>query len=154
MISAHTHRWAQQVSTIGQVDTCMHQVEPDGRRRHYYSRAFKRQVVEETLVGDRSVSQIARDHDVNANLVFRWRRAYREGRLDERASLIPVNVVADDSTESTSAVTEPRPTAPRSGKQSIPTDGHLSITTAGGHRLAVTGSVDPVVLRVTLEALR
>ncbi len=132
----------------------MHQVQPDGRRRHHYSRAFKRQVVEETLVGDRSVSQIARDLDVNANLVFRWRRAHREGRFDDRASLIPVNVVADDSTASTSAVAEPRPTASRPTKQSIPTDGHLSITTAGGHHLAVTGSVDPAVLQVALETLR
>ncbi len=132
----------------------MHQVQPDGRRRHHYSRAFKRQVVEETLVGDRSVSQIARDHDVNANLVFRWRRAYREGRFDGRASLIPVNVVSDDSTESTAAITEPRPTTSRPRTQSIPADGHLSVTTAGGHRLAVTGSVDPTVLQVALETLR
>jgi len=131
----------------------MHQVEPGGRRRHY-SRAFKRQIVEETLAGDRSVSQIARDHDVNANLVFRWRRAYREGRFDDRASLIPVNVVADDSTEPTPAVAEPRPTASRPRKQPIPPDGHLSITTAGGHRLAVSGAVDPAVLQVALEVLR
>jgi transposase len=132
----------------------MHQVEPDGRRRHYYSRAFKRQVVEETLVGDRSVSQIARDHDVNANLIFRWRRAYREGRFDDSASLIPVKVVADEAAESTSVVAEPRPTASRSGKQSIPTEGHLSITTAAGHHLAVSGSVDPDVLRAALEVLQ
>jgi len=141
------------VSTNDQVDTSTHQAEPSGRRRHF-SPAFKRQVVEEALVGDRSVSQIARDHDVYANFVFCWRRAYREGRFDDRASLNPVNVVADDSTESTSAVAEPRPTASRPGKPSIPTDGHLSITTAAGHHLAVTGCVDPVVLRVTRETLR
>lgn len=56
----------------------MHQAEPAGRR-HHFSRAFKRQVVEETVAGERSVSQIARDHDVNANLIFRWRRAYQDG---------------------------------------------------------------------------
>lgn len=124
------------------------------RRRRRYSPAFKRQVVEETLAEHRSVSEVARAHGINANLIFRWRQTYREGRFDDRASLIPVNVVADDSTESTSAVTDPRPTASRPGKPSIPADGHLSITTAGGHHLAVTGSVDPVVLRVTLETLR
>lgn len=125
------------------------------RRRRRYSLAFKRQVVEETLAENRSVSEVAKAHGINTNLIFRWRQTYREGRFDDRASLIPVNVVADDSTESTSAVAEPRPTASRPGKkQSIPTDGHLSITTAGGHQLAVTGSVDPVVLRVTLETLR
>ena len=131
----------------------MHQAEPGGRRRHF-SRAFKRQIVEETLAGERSVSQIARDLDVNANLVFRWRRAYREGRFDDRASLIPVNVVADDSTESTSAVAEPRPTASRPRKQSIPAAGHLSITTAAGHHLAVSGTVDPDVLQAALAVLQ
>ena len=131
----------------------MHQVEPGGRRRHF-SRAFKRQVVEETLAGDRSVSQIARDHDVNANLVFRWRRAYREGRFDYRASLIPVNVVADDSAEPTPTVAEPRPTASRPRKQPNPADGHLSITTAAGHHLAVSGPVDPAVLQAALAVLR
>ncbi|MFP4296195.1 MAG: IS66-like element accessory protein TnpA [Halothiobacillaceae bacterium] len=132
----------------------MHQVEPGGRRRHHYSRAFKRQIVEETLAGDRSVSQIARDLDVNANLVFRWRRAYREGRFDDRASLIPVNVVADDSAESTSAVADPRPTASRPRKRPIPAEGHLSITTAGGHHVAVPGAVDLAVLQAALAVLR
>lgn len=131
----------------------MHQVEPDGRRRHYYSRAFKRQVVEETLVGDRSVSQIARDHDVNANLIFRWRRAYREGRFDDSASLIPVNVVADETVESAPATTRTRPVGSRPTGRAAQ-DGHLSITTAAGHHLAVSGSVDPDVLRAALEVLR
>lgn len=131
----------------------MHQVQPDGRRRQHYSRAFKRQVVEETLVGDRSVSQLARDHDVNANLVFRWRRAYREGRFDERASLIPVNVVADEATESSVAATGTRPVESRP-KGGPAQGGHLSITTAGGHRLTVSGSVNPAVLQVALETLR
>jgi transposase-like protein len=130
----------------------MHQVEPNGRRRHY-SRAFKRQVVEETLVGDRSVSRIARDHDVNANLIFRWRRAYREGRFDDRASLIPVNVVADETVESAPATTRTRPVGSRPTERTA-RDGHLSITTAAGHHLAVSGSVDPDVLRAALEVLQ
>ena len=123
-------------------------------RRRRYSRAFKRQVVEETLAEHRSVSEVAQAHGINTNLVFRWRQAYRQGRFDDRASLIPVNVVADEAAESTSVVAEPRPTASRSGKQSIPTDGHLSITTAAGHHLAVSGSVDPDVLRAALEVLQ
>lgn len=152
MILAHLHRWAQQVSTNEQVDTCMYQAEPGGRRRHF-SRAFKRQLVEETLVGDRSVSRVARDHDVNANLIFRWRRAYREGRFDDRASLIPVNVVADETVESAPATTRTRPIESRPTEQPAQ-DGHLSITTAAGHHLAVSGTVDPDVLRAALEVLR
>jgi len=133
----------------------MHQVEPGGRRRHF-SRAFKRQIVEETLAGDRSVSQIARDLDVNANLVFRWRRAYREGRFDDRASLVPVNVVDEGSTEpaSASAATEARPVQPRSARRPGQWDSQLSITTAAGHHVDVSGAVDPAVLQAALAVLR
>ncbi|MDI3273714.1 transposase [Pseudomonas sp. MDT1-16] len=37
-------------------------------------RQFKRKVVEATFQSGASVSLIAREHDVNANLVFRWRQ--------------------------------------------------------------------------------
>lgn len=46
---------------MDQVDTCMHQAEVADRLRHF-SRAFKRQIVEETLAKERSVPKIARDH--------------------------------------------------------------------------------------------
>lgn len=39
------------MSTNDQVDTCMHQVEPGGSRRHFISRAFKRQIVEGSVPG-------------------------------------------------------------------------------------------------------
>lgn len=46
-----------------------------------YSLALKREIVEETLKGVESVSVIARRYDVNANMVFRWRRLYEKGEL-------------------------------------------------------------------------
>jgi len=41
----------------------------------------KRRIVEATLVPGASVAVIARQNDVNANLVFWWRKLHREGRL-------------------------------------------------------------------------
>lgn len=131
----------------------MHHTESAISRRRRYSLAFKQQVVEETLAENRSVPEVARAHGINTNLIFRWRRAYREGRFDGRASLIPANVVADEAAESSVAAAGTRPVESRP-KGGPAQGGHLSITTAGGHHLAVTGSVDPVVLRVTLETLR
>src|SRR6185295_15625127 len=52
------------------------------RRRRHRSRQERRQIVEETLKPGASVSRVARAHDVNANLVFYWRKLYREGRLE------------------------------------------------------------------------
>jgi transposase len=51
--------------------------------------------VEETLVEGASVARIARDHGVNANQLFGWRRLYLSGRLGESKpamKLLPVRV--------------------------------------------------------------
>lgn len=46
-----------------------------------YSLDLKRRIVEETFVPGASVSIVARRHNVNANMVFTWRKRYREGTL-------------------------------------------------------------------------
>jgi len=46
-----------------------------------YPLAFKQQVVRETLEPGASVSVVARRHDMNANVIFEWRKLYREGKL-------------------------------------------------------------------------
>lgn len=114
------------------------------RKRRRYTLAFKRQVVEETLAGDESVSVVARRHDVNANLLFNWRLRYQNGSLTgaaekPAAALLPIRVaaapvdkVADKRTERVA---------------------ELDLLLASGHRLRVYGAVDPAVLRLTLEVL-
>lgn len=109
------------------------------QRRRRFSAVQKRQMVEETLTGETSVSQVARRYDVNANQLFKWRKQYREGRLaasggaDECADLLPV--VVD------------KPQGSRA-------DGALEIDLGNGCRLTVSGSVDPGALRIALAALR
>ena len=63
-------------------------------KRQYRSKEERRQIVEETLQAGASVAVIARQHGVNANQVFHWRKLYREGRLDLRpaAELLPVRI--------------------------------------------------------------
>jgi transposase len=41
----------------------------------------KRQIVEEALSSGRSVAEIARSHELNANQLFDWRKLYLDGRL-------------------------------------------------------------------------
>jgi transposase len=50
-------------------------------RRREYTLDFKRRIVEETFVPGASVSLVARRHDVNDNMLFGWRKRYREGTL-------------------------------------------------------------------------
>ncbi|MCE4546451.1 MULTISPECIES: transposase [unclassified Caballeronia] len=48
-------------------------------KRPNFSVEFKRQIVEETLRPGASAALIAREHDINANLLFKWRRHYLAG---------------------------------------------------------------------------
>src|ERR1700733_2835785 len=52
---------------------------PTEVKRRHRSPELKRQIVEETLVPGASVARVAREHGVNANQVFGWRRQHRQG---------------------------------------------------------------------------
>lgn len=57
--------------------------------------AFKRAVVEASLAQEASVSRVAREHGINANQVFLWRKLYRDGLLaDDEPALLPVRIDA------------------------------------------------------------
>lgn len=47
-----------------------------------YARHSNSKVIRETLEPGMSVSIVARRHDINANVVFGWRKQYREGKLE------------------------------------------------------------------------
>jgi transposase len=72
----------------------------------------KRRIVEATLAPGASVARVAREFAVNANQVFAWRRAYRQGLLEDRGSsgvkLLPVQIASEVPDEALS-VTEPGP---------------------------------------------
>src|SRR5512133_3962815 len=109
------------------------------RRRH--SIAEKRRIVEATLVAKASVARVAREHGVNANLVFGWRRHYQRGLLGGNipaAALVPVKVAEPPAT--------PEPTLPATPS------GSIQLRLPKG-QLRIDGTVDPASLRVVLECL-
>ena len=109
-----------------------------GPYRHHVLE-FKRAIVEETLRPGASVALIARNHGINANQVFHWRKLYREGRLGPASmAMLPVTIEQD--------VSDDRP----NGTQ---TSGSLLIE-SGRHRLHIEGCPDAETLRVVLAELR
>jgi transposase len=111
-----------------------------GRRRRF-SRAQKLRIVEESLWGHRQASSTARRHDISNSLLFRWRKAYREGRLtaeDAPCSFVPALVMADAGSESA-------PTAQTAGR--------MEIVAQGGRRVLVGADVDATALARVLEVL-
>ena len=60
-------------------------------RRH--SDEFKLAVVTQSLLPNASVSRIAREHNINANQVFAWRKLFGDGQLapsETACALLPV----------------------------------------------------------------
>jgi transposase len=110
-------------------------------RRRRYDRAVKQQIVEQTLVPGASVARIAREHGLNANQLFKWRRQHLATQATPTTSTaapaawLPVTIVA-----------EPPPAVP-------PPAGQIAITLAGG-QVTVSGVVDAATLRLVLASLR
>ncbi len=106
-----------------------------GKRRSY-SKAFKRRVVSETLEAGASVALVARQHGLNANMVFLWRGDPRFGPGRDAASFLPVEV----TTTEVSIPAEP---------VSVDGSGRIEIALTSGHRLTLSGAFDAdVVLRL------
>ncbi|MFW7346635.1 MAG: IS66-like element accessory protein TnpA [Pigmentiphaga sp.] len=118
-----------------------------GRKYQHHPVARKREIVEASLRAGASVALVAREHGVNANQVWAWRKLYEEGRLGVAGSsqagsntlseLLAVDVVASGQASRAVAVSS----------------GTLEIE-IGSTRLRVTGTVDPVLLKAAIAALR
>jgi transposase len=114
------------------------------QRRRRFNTDQKRRIVEDTLASGESFSVAARRHNVNANLLFKWRQQYEQGQLDpeaEAAPLVPVTITPDNT----------QVPVPQQGR--FPRTGRLEIALARGHRLTITGSPCTETLRAVLESL-
>lgn len=110
-------------------------------RYRHHTQAFKLSVVQASLQPGASVSRVARQHNINANQLFTWRKAYREGALGhaDTAALLPVRMEAaipDD---------DPATTSPRTPV----TAGCIELV-RNGTTLRIEGRADPDTLRLIL----
>lgn len=108
------------------------------RARRKFSADFKRRVVSEIYAAGASVSVVARRHDINANLLFRWRDDPRYAFQDQ--SFLPVEIGA--------AVEAPR----RVGKPHEASE--LGVWIAGDVRLVVKGGYEPEALGQLIRSIR
>lgn len=115
-------------------------------RRRVHSAAFKRKLVELSLVPGASVAGIALEHGINANLLFGWRRAHMKSQSDGTTQpiLLPVELVSPGT---------PMATAPALTSRGNSAPGTIEIELAGA-RVRVRGAVDEASLRNVLAALR
>lgn len=109
-----------------------------GLRYQHHPLEKKRAIVEESLRPGASVARIARAHGVNANQIFLWRKAWREGRLgDDSAKLLPVIVDRQEA----------------AGNPDRSSDGNRLTLCIGSWRLQIEGRPDPEILRLLIAEL-
>jgi transposase len=119
-------------------------VSAERRVRQWRSVSEKRQIVQLTLEPGASVAEVARAHGVNANQVFKWRRAFERGELTESSTaLIPVTVTrANESPGDAEEVPQ------------ASSGGAIHIELPGRAVLSVESGADPSLVRSILESLR
>jgi transposase len=116
-----------------------------GPKRRFRSKQERRGIVEETLKPGASVSQIARDYDINANQLFAWRKLYRDGRLElpqGTSALVPVKVT--ETAERLRA---------KSHRVSKPSRTGVIDIDLGHARIRIEGTADPDCVRAAVEGL-
>jgi transposase len=110
------------------------------RSRRRWSEEFKRRVVVEATVPGVSAAAVARRYDLNANLLFNWKRRY--GVSDR---FLPVEI------------SEPGLPAPRASDEPMASGvseaSSIEITLANGHRIAVRGGLDGETLCQLVRSL-
>lgn len=116
-------------------------------RRPNFPLDFKISMVEQALQPGVSIAKLAREHGINDNLLFNWRRLYLQGKFGvqpkipaiEKAELLAVTLTTEPSPlNSPSSVTEP-----------LTCD--IEFT---GARLRLSGAVTPALLRTLIQELK
>ena len=123
------------------------EVKPGNRKgQPNYPADFKRQLAMAASEPGVSVSKLALEHQVNTNMVFKWRRDFRAGLLDIEpqgpATLLPVSLA---------------PTPPRKAGAAaapIPHSAGLIEIAIADALVRVQGDIDAVLLKTVFESLR
>ena len=109
------------------------------RRRRSWTRDEKRRIVDESVQEGASIAEVARRHELNANLLFTWRRKMGVGP---------------------SVQNEPMPILPVTIARGLAAQGHcpdaagqMEIVLADGDRIVVWADVETAALVRVLKAL-
>lgn len=109
------------------------------RRRRSWTRDVKRRIVEESLQDGASIAEVARRHELNANLLFTWRRQMGVEPIEQQdpMPILPVTIARE-----------------LTGEADCPgAAGQMEIVLAQGNRIIVWADVETAALTRVLKAL-
>lgn len=121
---------------------------PTRKGRPNHPIEFKRRLAQQACEAGVSVSRLALEHGVNANLLFKWRRHYRAGLFDEApapSALLPVSVMQEPARQ-----TQAEPLSPACG---LAPDAGIQIA-FNDCTVRIGSAADMKVLRTVLALLR
>ena len=115
-------------------------------------------IVELASAPNASVAGVALAHGVNANLVVKWRRESRAGRMGQQGTAVQLVPVTLRPAEAEPAPAEAESvavamSAAAQGRDRLVSGGVIQLQ-LGKARLRIEGRADPATLRVVLEALQ
>jgi transposase len=112
---------------------------PVGRKRRSWTRDEKRRIVEQSLQEGASIAEVARRHEVNANLLFTWRRkmGVDSSEQNDPMAILPVTIASEPA---------PEGRCPDAA-------GQMEIILAEGERIIVWADVETAALSRVLKAL-
>ena len=112
---------------------------PGKRKRRSWTRDEKRLIVEESLQDGASIAEVARRHELNANLLFTWRRkmGVEPSVQNDPTPILPVTIARGLATE----------------RDCSGAAGQMEIVLAEGNRIIVWADVEPAALTRVLKAL-
>lgn len=115
-----------------------------------HSPEFRRRLAAAACEPGVSVSKLAREHGINANMLFKWRRRYRAEQLAVSTELVPVTVVEDAP-----GTVTPTPSVQQEQLIVKPAASVGTIEVRIGRAVVkVDGAVDAETLRTVLKSVR
>jgi transposase len=120
-------------------------------RRRRFSDADKLRLVAEAFRPGAVVLEVARRHQVDESLLYRWRRLVAQGLLTaEPLGLVPVQV-APEPASPTACPAEPSASAAEAPVEPAP--GVIEIELPRGGRVRISGAAEPATVAAALRAL-
>ncbi len=126
------------------------------RRRRNFTPEFRKQLAQRAAEPGVSVSLLAQENDINVNMLFKWRRELREGRLDgvvHRQAMLPVTIVEENPANLPLANSTDMPDAVAGQAAAANRQGVIEIQMAGAI-MRFDGQADLATIRAVLGMLR
>jgi len=126
-----------------------------GARRRRWSFEDKARIVAECEAPGSSVSMVARRHDLNANMLFTWRRQFRQRPCGTgEGSFVPAVIAPEENAYDQPTAMPKAPQLGLAGSSAPRPSGRIEIVLADSRRIIVDQDVTAAALARVIDVLK